>query len=75
MLVRLCKRRGEYPSGSIVDLPQAEAESLIGFGLAQAVADVDAEAPTRLLERAKVSKGMRTATISQSEPSVAPEGE
>jgi hypothetical protein len=75
MLVRLCKRRGEYPSGSIVDLPQAEAESLIGFGLAEAVADVDAEAPTRLVERAKVSKGMRTATISQSEPGVAPEGE
>ena len=75
MLVRLCKRRGEYPSGSIVDLPQAEAESLIGFALAEAIADVDAEAPTRLLERAKVSKGMRTATISQSEPSVAPEGE
>ena len=75
MLVRLCKRRGEYPSGSIVALPQAEAESLIGFGLAEAVADVDAEAPTRLVERAKVSKGMRTATISQSEPSVAPEGE
>jgi hypothetical protein len=75
MLVRLCKRRGEYPSGSIVDLPQAEAESLIGFGLAEAVADVDAEAPTRLVERAKVSKGMRTATISQSEPTVAPEGE
>jgi hypothetical protein len=75
MLVRLCKRRGEYPSGSIVDLPKAEAESLIGFGLAEAVADVDAEAPTRLVERAKVSKGMRTATISQSEPSVAPEGE
>jgi hypothetical protein len=75
MLVRLCKRRGEYPSGSIVDLPQAEAESLIGFGLAEAVADIDAEAPTRLVERAKVSKSMRTATISQSEPSVAPEGE
>jgi hypothetical protein len=75
MLVRLCKRRGEYPSGSIVDLPQAEAESLIGFGLAEAVADVDAAAPTRLVERAKVSKAMRTATISQSEPSVAPEGE
>ena len=75
MLVRLCKRRGEYPSGSFVDLPKAEAESLIGFGLAEAVADVDAEAPTRLVERAKVSKGMRTATISQSEPSVAPEGE
>ena len=75
MLVRLCKRRGEYPSGSIVDLPQAEAESLIGFGLAEAVADVDAEAPTRLVERAKVSKGMRTATIEQTEPTVAPEGE
>jgi len=75
MLVRLCKRRGEYPSGSIVDLPKAEAESLIGFGLAEAVADVDAEAPTRLVERAKVSKDMRTATISQSEPAVAPEGE
>ncbi len=75
MLVRLCKRRGEYPSGAFVDLPTAEAESLIGFGLAEAVADVDAEAPTRLVERAKVSKGMRTATISQSEPAVAPEGE
>ena len=75
MLVRLCKRRGEYPSGSIVDLPQAEAESLIGFGLAEAVANVDAEAPTRLVERAKVSKDMRTATIEQTEPSVAPEGE
>jgi len=75
MLVRLCKRRGEYPSGSIVDLPQAEAESLIGFALAEAIADVDAEAPTRLVERAKVSKGMRTATIEQTEPSVAPEGE
>ena len=75
MLVRLCKRRGEYPSGSIVDLPQAEAESLIGFALAEAVANVDAEAPTRLVERAKVSKNMRTATVTQSEPSVAPEGE
>ena len=71
MLVRLCKRRGEYPSGSFVDLPTAEAESLIGFGLAEAVADVDAEAPTRLVERAKVSKGMRTATINESQPSVA----
>jgi hypothetical protein len=75
MLVRLCKRRGEYPSGSIVDLPKAEAESLIGFGLAEAVADVDAEASTRLVERAKVSKNMRTATVTQTEPSVAPEGE
>jgi hypothetical protein len=71
MLVRLCKRRGEYPSGSIVDLPQAEAESLIGFGLAERVADVDAEAPTRLVERAKVSKGMRTATLSTTPASVA----
>ena len=75
MLVRLCKRRGEYPTGSIVDLPQAEAESLIGFALAEAIADVDAEAPTRLVERAKVSKNMRTATVTQTEPSVAPEGE
>jgi len=75
MLVRLCKRRGEYPSGSIVDLSQAEAESLIGFGLAESVANVDAEPPTRLVERAKVSKDMRTATIEQTEPSVAPEGE
>jgi hypothetical protein len=71
MLVRLCKRRGEYPSGSIVDLPQAEAESLIGFGLAERVADVDAEAPTRLVERAKVSKGMRTATLSTTPASAA----
>jgi hypothetical protein len=71
MLVRLCKRRGEYPTGSIVDLPQAEAESLIGFGLAERVADVDAEAPTRLVERAKVSKNMRTATLSSTPASVA----
>jgi len=71
MLVRLCKRRGEYPTGSIVDLPQAEAESLIGFGLAERVADVDAEAPTRLVERAKVSKGMRTATLPTETASVA----
>ena len=63
MLVRLCKRRGEYPSGAFVDLPKAEAESLIGFGLAEAVADVDAEAPTRHVERAKVSKGIKTATV------------
>ncbi len=71
MLVRLCKRRGEYPSGAFVDLPKAEAESLIGFGLAEAVADVDAEAPTRLVERAKVSKNMRTATLSSTPASVA----
>jgi len=71
MLVRLCKRRGEYPSGAFVDLPKAEAESLIGFGLAEAVADVDAEAPTRLVERAKVSKGMRTATLPTETVSVA----
>jgi hypothetical protein len=71
MLVRLCKRRGEYPSGAFVDLPKAEAESLIGFGLAEAVADVDAEAPTRLVERAKVSKGMRTATLPTETASVA----
>lgn len=63
MLVRLCKRRGEYPTGAFVDLPKAEAESLIGFGLAEAVADVDAEAPTRLVERAKVKTSTSTATI------------
>ena len=63
MLVRLAKRRNEYPAGSIVDLPKAEAESLIGFGLAEAVADVDVEAPTRHVERAKVSKGIKTATV------------
>ena len=68
MLVKLRKRRGEYPTGSIADLPQEEAEGLIAFGLAEAVADVDVEAPTRLIERAKVSKGMRTATIQQAEP-------
>lgn len=63
MLVRLCKRRGEYPSGAFVDLPKAEAESLIGFGLAEAVADVDALTPTRLVERAEVKKSNRTATL------------
>ena len=63
MLVRLCKRRGEYPSGAFVDLPQAEAESLIGFGLAEAVADVDAEAPTRHVERAAVKANTKRATV------------
>ena len=71
MLVRLCKRRGEYPSGAFVDLPTAEAESLIGFGLAEAVADVDAEAPTRLVERAEVNKNMKTATLPTATASVA----
>ena len=75
MLIKLRKRRGEYPTGAVVDMPSEEAESLIAFGLADLVADVDAEAPTRLVERAKVSNGMRTATIKQTEPSVAPEGE
>jgi hypothetical protein len=75
MLVKLRKRRGEYPTGAIADLPQEEAEGLIAFGLADHVQDVDAEAPTRHVERAKVSKGMRTATIKQSEPDVAPEGD
>jgi hypothetical protein len=75
MLIKLRKRRGEYSTGSVVDMPTQEAESLIAFGLADLVADVDAEAPTRLVERAKVSKGMRTATINQTEPSVAPEEE
>ena len=63
MLVRLCKRRGIYPAGAIADLPKAEAESLIGFGLAEAVADVDAEAPTRNVERAEVKKNIKTATV------------
>ena len=75
MLVKLRKRRGEYPTGAIADLPQEEAEGLIAFGLADHVQDVDAEAPTRHVERAKVSKAMRTATIEQTEPDVAPEGE
>jgi hypothetical protein len=71
MLVRLCKRRGEYPSGSFVNLPQAEAESLIGFGLAEAVADINAEAPTRLVERAKIKKNIETATVPTETLSVA----
>jgi hypothetical protein len=71
MLVRLCKRRGEYPSGAFVDLPKAEAESLIGFGLAEAVADVDAEAPTRHVERAEIKKNIRTATVPTETASVA----
>jgi hypothetical protein len=75
MLVRLCKRRGEYPSGSFVDLPKAEAESLIGFGLAEAVADVDAEAPTRHVERAEVKKNIKTATVPVEAADVDPEGE
>jgi hypothetical protein len=71
MLIKLRKRRGEYSTGSVVDMPTQEAESLIAFGLADLVADVDAEAPTRLLERAKVSKGMRTATLPTETASVA----
>lgn len=74
MLVRLAKRRGEYPSGSIVDLPAEEAEALIGFGLAQAVADVDAEAPRSHVERAKLPKPGRTATLKR-EPVLAAETE
>jgi len=71
MLVRLAKRRNEYPAGSVVDLPKAEAESLIGFGLAEAMPDVDAVAPTRLVERAKVDKGIKTATVATEAASVA----
>ena len=71
MLVRLCKRRNEYPAGSIVDLPKAEAESLIAFGLALAIADVDAEAPTRNVERAEVKKNVKTATVPVEAASVA----
>ena len=63
MLVRLAKRRKEYPVGTVVDLPKAEAESLIGFGLAEPIADVDAEAQTRHVERAKVDKSIKTATV------------
>ena len=63
MLVRLAKRRNEYPAGSIADLPKAEAESLIAFGLAEAVANVDAEAPTRHVERASVKPNTKTATV------------
>ena len=63
MLVRLAKRRNQHPAGAIVDLPTAEAESLIGFGLAEAVADVDAEAPTRHVERASVKPNTKTATV------------
>lgn len=75
MLIKLRKRRGEYPTGAVVDMPADEAESLIAFGLADLVADVDAEVPTRLVERAKVSKGMKTATLPTEAFSVAPEGE
>jgi len=71
MIVRLCKRRGEYPSGAIVDMPEDEATALIGFGLAEAVADVDALAPTKAVERAKVAKQGRTATVDQEAVSVA----
>ena len=71
MIIRLCKRRGEYPSGSIVDMPEDEATALIGFGLAEAVADVDAEAPRKAVERAKVAKQGRTATVDQEAVSVA----
>jgi len=71
MLVRLCKRRGDHPSGAFIDLPQAEAESLIGFGLAEAIADVDAEAPTRLVERAAVKTNIKTATLPTQTASVA----
>ena len=71
MLVRLCKRRGEYPSGAFVDLPKAEAESLIGFGLAEAVADVDALTPTRLVERAAVKTSTKTATLPTATATVA----
>ena len=71
MLIRLAKRRNEYPAGTIVDLPKAEAESLIAFGLAETVADVDAEAPARLVERAKVEKGIKTATVPTEAASVA----
>lgn len=71
MLVRLCKRRGQYATGAFVDLSKEEAESLIGFGLAEAVADVDAEAPTRLVERAALHNSTKTATLPTEAISVA----
>ena len=71
MLVRLCKRRNEHPAGAIVDLPKAEAESLIGFGLAEVVVDVDAEAPTRLVERSAIKNSIKTATLPTETASVA----
>jgi len=71
MLVRLCKRRGESPSGSFVDLSTEEAESLIGFGLAEAIADVDAEASTRLVEHVAVKKTKKTSTLPAETASVA----
>ena len=71
MLVRLCKRRGEFPTGSIVDLPADEAQALIGFGLAEPCADPDAEAPRKPVERATVRKGARTATLPSASLSVA----
>ncbi len=63
MLVRLSKRRGEYPSGAFVDLPKAEAESLIGFGLAEAIVDVDAQPVKTVIERATAKKDIKTATL------------
>ena len=71
MLVRLCKRRNEHPAGAFVDLPKEEAESLIAFGLAEVIADVDAEAPTRLVERAAVKTSTKTATLPTATASVA----
>lgn len=71
MLVKLKKRRGEYPTGAVVDMPADEAESLVAFGLAEAVGDIDAEAPTRLVERAEVKKNIKTATLPTEAASVA----
>jgi hypothetical protein len=51
-------------------MPEDEATALIGFGLAEAVADVDAEAPRKPVERAKVAKQGRTATVDQETASV-----
>jgi hypothetical protein len=75
MLVRLCKRRGEYPSGSIVELPNDEAKALVGFGLAEEVANVDAEVHRSPVERAKLPKRVNTATIESAPVSVAEIGE
>ena len=71
MLVRLAKRHNQYPAGTVVDLPKDEAESLIAFDLAFAMPTINAEAPTRLVERAKVKKDTETATVPTEALSVA----
>lgn len=71
MLIKLRKRRGEYPTGAVIDLPKDEAESLVAFGLAEAMPEINAEAPRSRVERAKVENGMETATVETETLSVA----